>query len=173
MTQYYIRRINPLRWNGDLPEDGNYLSLGTDGITNCCKTTDNELSIWLTDSKDPESENNKEVLAVIAAGSEKPSKIDFIFISEDEFNERELTLKETPGKTAVSSMRYLHRDIENLDVKKLAILGMLIHEKANDDNEMHRVSASKIKQYVRDVFKEGTPQAEEIKSIDGWSKVYN
>ena len=39
---------------------------------------------------------------------------------------------------------------------------MLIHEKANDDNEMHRVSASKIKQYVRDVFKEGTPQAEEL-----------
>ncbi|MCV5527097.1 hypothetical protein OFN18_34065, partial [Escherichia coli] len=70
MTLYYIRRINPLRWNGDLPKDGNYLSLGTDGITNCCKTTDNELSIWLTDSKNPESENNKKVLAVIAAGSE-------------------------------------------------------------------------------------------------------
>jgi hypothetical protein len=173
MTQYYIRRINPLRWNGSLPEEDDYLSLGTDGITNCCKTTDNELSIWLTDSKDPESENNKKVLAVMAAGSEKPSTIDFIFISEEEFTERDLTLKKTDGKTAVSSMRYLHRDIESLDVKKLAILGMLIHKKANDDNEIHRVSASKIKQYVRHVFKDGTPQAEEIKSIDGWSKVYN
>lgn len=173
MTQYYIRRINPLRWNGNLPTDGDYLSLGTDGITNCCKTTDNELSIWLTDSKDPESENNKKVLAVIAAGSEKPSTIDFIFLSEDEFNERELTLKETPGKTAISSMRYLHRDIENLDVKKLAILGLLIHEKANNDDEMHRVSTSKIKNYVRESFRNGTEQAEEIKSIDGWSKIYN
>lgn len=172
MTQYYIRRVNPLRWNGYLPENGDYLSLGTDGITNCCKTTDNELSIWLTDSKDPYSENNKKVLAIIAAGSEKPSTIDFIFISDEEFNERELTLKETPGKTAVSSMRYLHRDIENLDVKKLAILGLLIHEKANDDNEIHRVSASKIKEYVRQSFLDGTPQAEEIKSIDGWSKIY-
>ena len=70
-------------------------------------------------------------------------------------------------------MRYLHRDIEKRNLSNLEKLGLLHHEKANDDNEIHRVSTSKIKQDVRHAFKDGTPQAEEIKSIDGWSKLYD
>ncbi|CAH6248598.1 hypothetical protein V5043_23310 [Enterobacter kobei] len=170
---YYIRKVTPTKWNGEKPDDGNYLKLGTDGVTNCCRTTDNELSIWKTDSNDPQSDENKTLLAAIATGSDRPATMDFIFISDTELQENELSLKETPGKTPIESMRNLHRDIDHLDIDKLGKLGMLIHEKVNSDDDIHRVSQSTIKQYVRSNFPDGSVDGEILKSIDGWSRLYN
>ncbi|MFB4902296.1 hypothetical protein ACE3KY_23895, partial [Enterobacter asburiae] len=71
------------------------------------------------------------------------------------------------------SMRNLHRDIDHLDIDKLGKLGMLIHEKVNSDDDIHRVSQSTIKQYVRSNFPDGSVDGEILKSIDGWSRLYN
>lgn len=170
---YYIRKVTPSKWSGSTPKDRDYLKLGTDGITNCCRTTANELSIWKTDSNDPLSDENKVLLAAIATGSDRPATMDFIFISDEDIQENGLSLKETKGKTPIESMQSLHRDIEDLDVEKLGKLGVLIHEKVNNDEEIHRVSQSTIKQYVRTIFPEGTDNANTLKNIDGWSRIYN
>ena len=55
---YYIRSVKHDFWEGELPEDG-YLSMSVDGITNCCQTSSNALSIWETDSLDIYDDNNK------------------------------------------------------------------------------------------------------------------
>lgn len=170
---YYIRKVTPAKWNGEIPDDGNYLKLGTDGVTNCCRTTENELSIWKTESNDPQSDENKTLIAAIATGSDRPATMDFIFISDEELEKNNLSLKVKPGKIPIESMRNLHRDIENLDIDKLGRVGILIHRKVNSDAEIHRVSQSKIKQYVKSEFPDGSAESDILKSIDGWSKVYN
>lgn len=59
---FYIRKVDTSKWEDELPEDGDVLDMAVDGITNCCKTYENCLSVWKTESLDPYSEQNKNFL---------------------------------------------------------------------------------------------------------------
>jgi len=173
MSVFYIRRIRTTVWDSDIPANDDPMLLGTNGVTNCCKTDKNQLSVWIVNNNDPDSYETKLVLSTIAGGSEKPSSISYVYIEDSELAAIGVTLKQTPGNTAISSKKNLHWDIEDLNMEKISKIGLLIQKKVYDNNQIHKKGAGKIKEYVRAVFPDGTPEAEDIKSVAGWCNIYN
>lgn len=170
---YYIRRVNSDFWEGNLPEDDDYLSMSVDGITNCCKTSSNALSIWKTDSLSIHDECNKKLLSAIALVYDKPRPLTFIFLSDDELSSIGLELDVTPGDTPVVEYQGEHRDICKLTLDSIGKLAWIIHQKVNDDNSYNLVSAEEICNFTKEMFPDVDALPDKNKADRKWRNIYN
>ncbi|WP_414465968.1 hypothetical protein [Klebsiella aerogenes] len=149
---FYIRKVNTSKWEDALPQSNDFLDMSVDGITNCCKTSDNALSVWKTESQDIYSDENKRLITAMAMALDRPSAMTIIFFSDDDISSLGLDLKETRGQTPYDELADCHRDISNLTLKKIGSLAWKIHEKVNDDDEIKIVSEEEVIGFVRYLF---------------------
>ncbi|HDS7794632.1 hypothetical protein ACRAOD_16645 [Raoultella ornithinolytica] len=168
---YYIRRVNSDFWEDNLPEDG-YLSMPVDGITNCCRTSSNTLSIWKTESLDIYDENNKKLLAAIALVYDRPIPLTFIFLSDEELLDAGLTLDETLGDTPVDECKDKHRDISNLTLNTIGKLAWIIHEKVNNDGCYNLITAEDVSLFTKELFPEINTLPEKNQGQKKWRNLY-
>jgi hypothetical protein len=119
-----VRRINRAKWEQIKSED--YEDVSADAITNCLKTSNNELSVWKINN---ETELENAILALITGKSqEKLSTLHYVILNEEFVLQNGLELKNTSGDTAVETLKNTHSDISNLTYKKLGIVKTLILE---------------------------------------------
>ncbi|HCB0506775.1 TPA: hypothetical protein MYN45_004210 [Klebsiella variicola subsp. variicola] len=168
---YYIRRVNSEFWEDELPKDG-YLSMPVDGITNCCKTFSNTLSIWKADSLDIYDASNKKLLAAIALVYDRPRPLTFIFLTDEELSSIGLILDETPGDTPVEDYRPKHRDICSLTLDTIGKLAWIIHEKVNNDDCYNLITAEEVSEFTKEMFPEFDLLPEKNKAQKKWSCLY-
>lgn len=169
---YYIRRVNCDYWEDPLPEEG-YLQMPVDGVTNCCRTTSNALSIWKTDSLDIHAEDNKKLLSAIALVYDRPIPLTFIFFSDEELHELGVTLDSTPGDTPVEDQKDKHRDISNLTLDTIGKLAWMIHGKVNNDESYHIVSSEEITTITKQIFPIVDELPEKNKNQKKWKGIYS
>lgn len=168
---YYIRKVDSQYWEDELPQD-NHLNMAVDGVTNCCRTSSNALSIWKTESNNPYDDYNKKLLAAIALGRDGPAPITFIFLSDDDLSSLELALKQTPGNTSYVEFIDNHRDIINLTLDKIGRLAWVIHEKVNNDNEYNIISFEEITDFTKGIFQEVSSLPEKNQGDRKWKRIY-
>ncbi|HBS3519831.1 hypothetical protein ACNPNM_04130 [Klebsiella variicola] len=168
---YYIRSVKSDFWEGELPEDG-YLSMSVDGITNCCQTSSNTLSIWETDSLDIYDDNNKRLLTAIALIYDKPRPLTFIFLTDEELSSIGVTLQETPGATPVEDCKEKHRDICKLTLDSIGKLAWIIHKKVNSDDFYNLVSEDEVSGFTKEMFPEFDSLPEKNKTQKKWRGLY-
>lgn len=138
-----VRRINRAKWQQVLDEN-NITDSSADAITNCLKTTKNDLSVWKIDSID---DLNIAILALITGSQQtKLSKIDYVYFEENDLSDRGLSLNETIGDTVIEAYKDKHRDISELTYSKLGVIKDLIIEflNKNDENFMTRSDLKKL-----------------------------
>lgn len=171
---FYIRKVEIKKWSYSLPDDGNYLHMGTDGVTNCCKTSNNTLSIWETSNNDPDSVETKKIIIAMNTAGDRPSTTDFIFISDEELSQIGVVISNTPesATTLIKSMTSKHYDIKDINIDSLGRIGMLIHQKVNDDSQLNRKTVGDIKKETIAQFPVTSPEANDIKTKDSWAALY-
>ena len=170
---FYIRKVDTSKWEDELPDNQDVWDMAVDGITNCCKTYENSLSVWKTESLDPYSEENKKLLTAMAMSLDKPIAMTIIFLSDEEIQDLELELVENEGLTPYVEQASLHRDIANLTLKKIGLLGWTIHKKVNDDNEIKIISEKELVSFVKGIFPSADVLPEQKRSQRKWNNLYN
>lgn len=169
---YFIRKVDSTQWEDELPSEHNILNMAVDGITNCCKTYGNTLSIWQTSSNDPLSDENKRLLTGMAMSLDRPLPFTFIFLSEEELQRLELELESSPGDTPFVEVASSHRDISNLTLEKMGELAWVIHGKVNNDDEIKLVGAEDVVQYTKDIFNKLDDLPVEKRAQKKWKGLY-
>lgn len=169
---YFIRKVDSTQWEDELPSEHNILNMAVDGITNCCKTSGNTLSIWQTSSNDPLSEENQKLLTGMAMSLDRPIPFTFIFLSLEELQSLGLELEYSLGDTPFVEVASSHRDISNLTLQKMGELAWVIHGKVNDDEEMKLVAADDLIQYTKSLFNKVDDLPDEKKSQKKWRGLY-
>ncbi|HBQ5356559.1 TPA: hypothetical protein L7511_005022, partial [Klebsiella pneumoniae] len=74
--------------------------------------------------------------------------------------------------TLIKSMKCKHYDIKDLNIDSLGKIGMLIHQKVNDDKQIYRKTVGEIKKETVSLFPDKTPEANDIKTKDNWAALY-
>lgn len=124
-----------------------------DAITNCLRTTRNELSIWIV-----EEDRINDALLAMSTGSEMNdvSSIEYISFNPSEFKKNGLSYKQSSSdaNTAVVSLKDNHYDIDNLDYKKLGIIQKMIVRKIIKGDSV-RVTKAKLFSIIEDAIDAG------------------
>jgi hypothetical protein len=143
-----VRRINRAKWEQINSETDNDVS--ADAITNCLKTTNNDLSVWKIEKKE-DLENA--ILALITGKSQaKLSTLHYVILSEDLILEKGLDLSETEGDTIVEGLKKTHNDISNLTYKKLGIVKDIILDSIKDEQFF---SKRQLKDLIKSAIEDG------------------
>lgn len=170
---FYIRKVDSTQWEDELPVNHNILEMAVDGITNCCKTSGNTLSIWKTDSNDPADLENQKLLTGMAMALDRPVAFTYIFLSDDEIDSLALELQDSPGDTPFEEMASCHRDIANLTLEKMGELAWIIHSKVNDDAEMNIIAEEELSGYTRKFFPNASVLPIEKRNQKRWKRLYD
>lgn len=121
-----VRRINRPKW------DESDIDISADAITNCLRTTNNELSVWNIDSQ---AEIDKAVLALITGSKQtKLSTLHVVIIKKTDAISKKLVLIDSLGDTVVDSLKSIHSDITELKYVSLGIVKDLIIESLKKEN---------------------------------------
>lgn len=139
MSLVIVRKIQKGKWEDyckDLKAKGWFKRMretltpnaSADAITNCLKTTRNELSIWIV-----EEDHISDALLAMATGPDinDIGTIDYILFKPEEFKKEGLFYKESPSdaNTAVPSLKQHHYNIKDLNYRKLGKIQKLIVKK--------------------------------------------
>jgi len=180
----YIRKILMSKWKpkSPLPPNLNYLAIGTDGVTNCCKTDGNTISLWRVDSEELVSVNDKKVISTLATNGGSLSPIDCIFMTDEEIKELGLVIEQTEGFTLIPEIKGLHFDIRDLNLDSLSRLGYFINVKVAGVSanatvitkpKTKRIAINTIKDCVKEFIPKDSEQGQALLLKTGFSKVYN
>ena len=184
MMAIYIRKITKSKWDWKNPITPNAVAdkLGTDGVTNCCKTSGNTLSIWKIDSESLVSDDDKKVVATLATNSGNLSPIDCIILSDEDFESCGLSLDQEDGDSFISDVKSKHYNIINLDMSSVSALGLIIKKKVSGvkDGEkviqltqLKKIDVGSIKSYIHQFIPRNTDAGEALVLKNGFSKVYD
>ena len=110
------RKFNRAKW-----ERPSFISGGeipADAITGCLRTQDNKLSLW--DCADDNGSVEEAVLA-LATGSKYDSleKMHITTLVIADMKSQDLSLANTPGDTAVETLRQRHQEVDKLTLNQL------------------------------------------------------
>lgn len=146
-----VRRINRAKWEQIINEDDSNDS-SADAITNCLKTTNNDLSVWKIET---EEQLDEAILALITGGQQaKLSTLHYVLIQEEMLLNSGLMLSETEGDTVVQNLKKAHRDISNLTYSRLGIVKNLILDCLANDKETF-ITKSKLKAFLKKAIADG------------------
>lgn len=112
-------------------------SAPADAITNCLKTKNNELSVWVVDKK----EEIPYALLAMATGTQQDSlgKIDYITFESDELIKAGIRFEQSfeDAGTAIPVLKQFHNDIKDVDYCCLGKLQDMIVSKVSSDSEQN------------------------------------
>ena len=146
-----VRRINRAKWQQIINEDDTSDS-SADAITNCLKTTNNDLSVWKIDT----IEGLENAILALITGSQqtKLSTLYYVLLDENVVLEKGLSLKDSEGDTNVVSLKNTHKDISKLTYQRLGIIKDLIIEQLENDDETF-FTKPKLKEILKRAIHEG------------------
>jgi len=127
-----VRRVNRAKWQKMINED-DATDPSADAITNCLKTTNNDLSVWKIDT----IEGLEDAILALITGHQqtKLSTLHYVLLDENVILEKGLLLKESPGDTAVVDLKNAHKDLTKLTYFRLGIIKDLIIERLVESEE--------------------------------------
>lgn len=181
----YIRKVLASKWlpKSPLAEGDDPLSMETDGITNCCKTSKNTISIWKVDSRELQSDNDKKVILTLSTNGGSLAPIDCVFIESDEIESLGLSVVKSEGDSLLDEIKNeLHYDICNLNMSSLIKFGRFINvkvrgeKKASGDNiqaQTKKLGLNLIKECIAEYIPEHSDKGKELLLKKGFSKTYS
>ena len=113
---YLVRKITRAKWEPgeDLARD----EIPADAVTADLRTNGNVLSFWQLDMPSKDSEICRIALA-LATAAERVDRMDLTWIDKNRLSGQGITLKPSPGRTPVESLRGNHVDVTKLDLDRL------------------------------------------------------
>lgn len=125
-----------------------------DAITQCLKSTNNELSVWVVDS---EKQIDYALLAMaLGTTTSDISTLHYILINESELKEAGLQFKQSldDADTAIPKLKPLHHDLIQIHYNDLGKLQDIIVEHVKN-NKQKRRTASELKKLVEKAIDNG------------------
>ncbi|HBR6350829.1 TPA: hypothetical protein MM056_000898 [Klebsiella pneumoniae] len=180
----YIRKVAKSKWNSSVKVANDALPLvqGTDGVTNCCKTYKNTISLWMIDGPDLSSENDKKIIAALGSNAGNLSFVDYVILTDEELETRKLSLENYPGDTFIDDIRDLHYNITNLDMTAISTLGLLIKRKVAgvldssgetmEKPTVSRIAENLVKSYIYKYIPKGSEAAAKLSLKPGFKDFY-
>lgn len=162
-----VRRINLGKWKdySEIATKRNLLSrlvhlkdvkynAPADAITQCLKSTNNELSIWVVD-------NEKQIdlaLLAMALGTTTSdiSTLHYILIDEKELKDADLNFKQSldDADTAVPKLKHLHNNLIQIHYNELGKLQDIIVEQVKK-NKQKRKTVSELRKLIESAIDNG------------------
>ncbi|EMJ0104201.1 hypothetical protein P9477_13965 [Enterobacter mori] len=179
----YIRKIIKSKWDWRNPisSDVAALALGTDGVTNCCKTSGNTLSIWKIDSDSLTSADDKKVVATLVTNGGSLSPIDCIILSDEDIQSCGLSVDQKDGDSLINDVKSKHYNIVNLDMSTVSALGLIIKKKVSGVKtgdevtqvaQMKKIDLRSIKSCIHEFIPASSDAGKTLVLRSGFSKVY-
>ncbi|GAB6394145.1 MAG: hypothetical protein MdMp024_0457 [Bacteroidales bacterium] len=155
-----VRRIAKSKWKEPFVADKNgYIDVPADAITNCLKTTDNNLSVWKIES---EEDLDDAILALITGEKQESlKKFHYVWIEEKHLLAKGLSLVASDGDTAVNDLIKKHRDISGLTYTKLDAVKDLIVD-CIKNNKCHLCTVRQMKTLIEKSIQSGRLQREDL-----------
>ncbi|HHR3292196.1 TPA: hypothetical protein ACS4NL_003905 [Klebsiella oxytoca] len=184
MMAIYIRKVTKSKWDWQNPINCNVVAnaLGTDGVTNCCRTSGNTLSIWKIDSENLDSEDDKKIVAALVTNGGSLSPIDCVFLSDEDIEGCGLSVSQEDGNSLISDVKSKHYNIINLNMSSVSALGLIIKKKVSGVKsgevitqlaQLKKIDLGSIKSYIRQYIPQETKEGIALKYKSGFSKVYD
>lgn len=150
-----IRKIEKSKWLQNDIFNGKEAS--ADAVTGSLKTTGNTLSLWKINNED---DIEQAVLALVS-GAQHLDTIDIIRIDQEEIENANLDLSNTPGLTPYKAYITSHFDIENLNYRTLGeVVNIVI--KCLKNNLDLRFTRSKLKEILKNGIQQGLINFEDL-----------
>lgn len=143
---YLVRKITMAKWS--ITDEPN--PVNADAITQCLKTSGNTLSFWRVDSPDDIAQG---VLA-IAAANDRLDTIDIVLIDENQFLEKGIEIRETPGNTVCADLVDTHRDLAELNIVHLGFVSEAIADQIRKGNTK-RYTLTKLRELIQNAIGSG------------------
>jgi len=115
-----LRKISRAKWEKGTPSEA--AAVCADAITGCSRTSRDTLSLWYSS----DAEETKMALLAIFGSLQTIDAIDIIVIDEAAVAERGLAVVATEGKSAGERLSVLHRDLVDLNYRKLGLVAEII-----------------------------------------------
>lgn len=125
-----------------------------DAITQCLKSTNNELSVWVVDS---ETQIDYALLAMaLGTTTSDISTLHYILIDESELKEAGLKFEQSldDADTAVPNLKCLHNDLKQIHYNELGKLQDIIVEHVKK-NKQKRRTAGELKKLIEKAIDNG------------------
>lgn len=118
---YLLRKFSYAKWNSNrgLPS----ADFSADSITNCIKTSKNQLSTWISDSNDFNNDEVEKLVVALATNMERPDVIDVIWLDPIWLEENGISLECNLGESKYGAVNEKHRDISMLSLSGLGLVG--------------------------------------------------
>ena len=153
---FLVRKINKAKWYQiDIQTEND---VKADAITNCLKTTKNNLSVWRIESED----NLHEAILALVANQDHLDTIDVVILEESTLLDYKLNIVASPGDTPVESLIGAHRDISDLTYTKLGIVKDHIVERIRND-KIKRYTVGALKKILKEAIKKGILKKNDLK----------
>ena len=115
---FLARKITHAKWKRqDLLPHLTPDEISADAVTADLRTSEDSLSLWRCGGAT--ERDVEEVVLALAASSEQPSKIDIVWLDEDDLLQDGHILQPSEGRTPVRDLRNHHIDLCGLDYKRL------------------------------------------------------
>ncbi|EOM3794607.1 hypothetical protein ACMS9I_000073 [Escherichia coli O101,9,9a:H9] len=139
---YLLRKFSYSKWkvNKEFPP----MHFTADAITNCIKTSKNQLSVWLSDSNDFSSDEVQKLVVALATTMDKPDVMDFVWLDTEWFKNEKIPLVYNKGTSKYESLNDKHRDLSELDLERLSKVGKHIIEKMEVPDNRKRFTKKEI-----------------------------
>ena len=124
---FLARKITHAKWKRqDLLPHLTPDEISADAVTADLRTREDSLSLWRCGGAT--ERDIEEVALALAASSEQPSKIDIVWIDEDDLLQDGHILQPTEGRTPVRDLRNHHIDLCGLDYKRLGLVAYRVFD---------------------------------------------
>lgn len=126
------------------------------------RTSASKLSVWVSDSE----ANLERIVLALALAGDSIDKIDLMVIDEEDLRQLDLELSASPGRTPLRGVSDLHRDIELLDIDRLAELSRRIATRLrNADEPTHRFAKKRIQRMAVHAMTRGDIDLKEVSEM--------
>jgi hypothetical protein len=139
---YLLRKISHSKWECNKGRTSDDIS--ADAITGCTRTSNNTLSVWNSDSTNFQDELVEKIVVALATTMSEPATIDLVWLDSQWFDERGIDIAHTAGNTLYKSVNNFHRDLSELNHRKLAEVGEHILEQLNSKGLYKRILKSEL-----------------------------
>ncbi len=154
-----VRKINRAKWREEnIVKDA---EIPADGITNCLRTQQNNLSVWEIKSED-EIENA--VIAIVSAQTHPFEPFDIVLLNPEYLEQNGVNFTATEGITTVKKLKDTHFHMVDLTYKKLGIVARHIVEKFKEKKVL-RYTRKELKDILKNAINENKLDINELSEV--------
>lgn len=139
---YLLRKFSYSKWSKNKGLEPDFFN--ADSITGCTRTLRNKLSLWVSDTKDYNSEYVEKIIVALATTMPAPDTIDLVWLEEEWFHRHNMPLELNVGNSEYESVNDKHRDVAELTHHGLALFGAHLMQQLENKENYSRINKSKL-----------------------------